>query len=88
MKKKSTIYRDKSDEKMKTIVMNSQIVGLTDSETPSNYNAFSPKMSKMDLSKKQAEMIERYQSRFRETKRDSPPKSKKKASTRNNGKSL
>lgn len=44
--------------------MNSQIVGLNNSNV-SPQNGFSPKMNKMDLSKKQAEMLTKYISRFR-----------------------
>ena len=56
VKNKATFYRQKSDDKIKTIVMNSQIVGLNHNDKTINYNSFSPKLSKMDLSKKQAEV--------------------------------
>lgn len=53
-------------EKLKTIVLNSEVLEQADKDLNVIPNMFSPKMSKLNLPKKQSDVLQKYLSRFKD----------------------
>lgn len=51
--------------KMKTIVLNSEVIDRAEKDLQLNSNQFSPKMSKLNLPKKQSELLQKYLTKFK-----------------------
>lgn len=58
--------RGSNGDKIKTIVMNSKIVECAEKDLKIGSNSFSPRLAKLELNKKESEMLRRYLVKFKD----------------------